>query len=847
MKITVRAPYLLSPLLALAGFLLTSEAAAQRALGCYPSGAVGNGWLEHLVDGSERCLMSSDGGGRDGADGVDVADFDNDGDLDVVTGWEESGEIIVAINPGTGFPGPTWDIATPWTKLNVDGGDRKQGLEDAVFVDFQDDNLPEVVSAAEGDVREVFLSGVSPAGGDRLDPDSWVARDMPGDGRFFMRVQAGDLDQDGDVDIVVGAKDSSANGIDIPAGIWWYENPSETNGWTPDQGVGSWNRRKIAGDIKWIMEMILEDMDGDGDLDVFFNDRRRVAWMRNPLVEGNNIRNEENWKKRIIENAGGALTGGVGAPYRWSHYINMDGDPAKELVVATNYGFDRGVVARWFDNDRVDTDPSDQNDTRWSVYEVAVAGGSFPVGEGLPFDEDGEGSQTSKAVAAHDLDGDGRAELVLTARGGENGTPGKGVGVYRLSYHPTLAGPPKCGNGTGQTPCTGVANTWQYAPIGPSYAEDMKYDNLKIFDADGDGDVDILTVEENVDGKGLGLVAYENVVPPYPGFDFASTTTGVPVVIDVAANDLDSNLDPCSVTVTTTPAQGGTATVAGCGLIQFTPNPSLPTHDDFFTYQICDTDPKTPCATASVAVYVENLGGITAGDDTVALQPRVISYVNVLANDTSTTPLVSSSVEVTSVGFGLSSCLVTANGLSGGPPPYLPDGRFELIPKIPCPFGSVGFDYRVCNEAGFCDTGHVTVQISLDTPSAPVAQDDYFEVSIADLDFFLFPNLELNDLDANCVSGFFCTGEAITIIEPPLYGTIIQTYPNIYRPTPGLELPPVPFDETFRYEICDFDDLCSQAQATIHVVPEPGTTALLAGGVALAALDRRRRRARSAG
>ena len=71
------------------------------------------------------------------------------------------------------------------------------------------------------------------------------------------------------------------------------------------------------------------------------------------------------------------------------------------------------------------------------------------------------------------------------------------------------------------------------------------------------------------------------------------------------------------------------------------------------------------------------------------------------------------------------------------------------------------------------------------------------------------------------MSGFHCTGGAITIVEPPLYGTILQTYPNFYRLDPEAALPPTPFDETFRYEICDFDGLCSQAQATIHVVATP--------------------------
>jgi hypothetical protein len=223
---------------------------------------------------------------------------------------------------------------------------------------------------------------------------------------------------------------------------------------------------------------------------------------------------------------------------------------------------------------------------------------------------------------------------------------------------------------------------------------------------------------------------------------------------------------------------------------------------------------------------------IDAADDVIFMQPRIANYLDVLANDTSTTPLDPSSVEVSYLGFGVNSCLLTTPNAQGAPPSRLEDGRFELIPRIPCAFGSVIFRYHVCNIAGYCDTALVRVYSAVDTPAPPIAQDDYFEVETAEeLANFYFPNLEINDLDANCYSGFHCTGELMTIVQPPLYGEILQTYPNLYRLDPEAALPPTPFDETFRYEICDFDGLCSQAQVTIRVLPEPGAAALIASGV----------------
>jgi hypothetical protein len=51
-----------------------------------------NGWLECRIDGSDKF---DECGGANGADGVNVADVDYDGDLDVVTGWEESKNAFI--------------------------------------------------------------------------------------------------------------------------------------------------------------------------------------------------------------------------------------------------------------------------------------------------------------------------------------------------------------------------------------------------------------------------------------------------------------------------------------------------------------------------------------------------------------------------------------------------------------------------------------------------------------------------------------------------------------------------------------------------------------------------------
>jgi hypothetical protein len=70
--------------------------------------------------------------------------------------------------------------------------------------------------------------------------------------------------------------------------------------------------------------------------------------------------------------------------------------------------------------------------------------------------------------------------------------------------------------------------------------------------------------------------------------------------IDVLANDIDTNLDVASVTITMAPANG-TATPRPDGTIDYQPNPDA-NGADGFTYRVCDTGGL--CATATVNVTI---------------------------------------------------------------------------------------------------------------------------------------------------------------------------------------------------------------------------------------------------
>jgi hypothetical protein len=104
---------------------------------------------------------------------------------------------------------------------------------------------------------------------------AWIKHAV-GSGEFTTDGQTGDVDKDGDVDII---------GSDINRGIFWYENPNTAT-------ASSWTAHKIGEGYGHDLEV--GDVDGDDDLDVVTCDKTQVvlwqqvqpmSWMRYTLLE----------------------------------------------------------------------------------------------------------------------------------------------------------------------------------------------------------------------------------------------------------------------------------------------------------------------------------------------------------------------------------------------------------------------------------------------------------------------------------------------------------------------------------------------------------------------------------
>lgn len=227
-------------------------------------------WVRHAIDNGHR-----------GADGVRLGDFNGDGLSDVVTGWEESGLVKLYLNPGP------LRCKEPWPAVTIG---KAKSPEDAVPIDLDDDGRLDIVSCHEGKQRQLLVhwNDTPPDrsnSSDVLHAPNWTTdRFKKLDGAMWMFASPlGKIDSR--TAIAVGAKGPKAT---ITLLLSPENDARQLNAWT----------KVHLRDAGWIMSLRSIDMDGDGDQDIVFSDRkgpRRVAgWLEQP---GNPA---EKWNEHIV-------------------------------------------------------------------------------------------------------------------------------------------------------------------------------------------------------------------------------------------------------------------------------------------------------------------------------------------------------------------------------------------------------------------------------------------------------------------------------------------------------------------------------------------------------------------
>ena len=381
-------------------------------------------WPCHIIDNQST-----------GADGVKYMDINDDGRVDLVTGWEEGGVTKVYFHPGSD------KVKEPWPAVTIGV---TPDVEDAFFVDFNSDGQTDVVTLTEGKTKTIWVHQASKK--HFQDPKGWQQKIIPITKlkQQWMYGLAMQVDGEFGEDLVVAGKNKQA-------AIGWLQAPKRK------RKLADWRWYPI-GRVGWVMSILSEDMDNDGDLDLLITDRRGplqgCRWLENP---GLGMSLYQNWKNHNI--------GGEQLEVMFMDYKDLNGDGVSEVM----------VCERTTQTIRIYSRSSAGLKAKWIERIIPIP--SF--------------TGSAKSVAIGDLNGDQIPDLVLST----NTMGEEKVGLTWI-------------NGEHLENTTSSA----FQPI--SRKHHAKYDQVQLLDMDEDGDLDVLICEENygAQSQGLGVVWYENTI-----------------------------------------------------------------------------------------------------------------------------------------------------------------------------------------------------------------------------------------------------------------------------------------------------------------------------------------------
>lgn len=377
----------------------------------------------------------------------------------------------------------------PWIRHTVDAS--SVGADGAKLQDVNGDGLPDLVVPWEegGQIRVYVHPGLKKV--TQRWPSVTVGTVKSPEDAIFV-----DLDHDGHVDVI-----SCCEGTQRTIQVHWA--PKQQSDYL---NASKWKTAQISctvGEQMWMFAVAMQ-VDGKFGTDLIVGSKganASVSWLESP----ENPRHLDDWKLHHIIPAGWIMS---------LRLSDMNADGAEDLLISDRRGMTRGV--KWLEI------PPNPVTEKWPIHNI---GGSENEVMFLDIaDVDGD-RQHEVVVATH------QSKMLVLSQEFLNGKPteswsyesianphalskGKGVAIgdlnqdgYNDIVHSTEpSGDPSLSGVTWLRQIRENGRVkWMSSDI--SGPEGIKFDLLRLFDLDQDGDLDVITCEER---HNLGVIWYEN-------------------------------------------------------------------------------------------------------------------------------------------------------------------------------------------------------------------------------------------------------------------------------------------------------------------------------------------------